>query len=283
MTKQDELLRQRRRLQDRAIEVASRNRWADAVDVNRQLLQLGDDGDAFNRLGKAYFELGQFEQAREAYGSALRLAPANIIARKNYDRLEGLLARAIAPQVADRTGRELVDLRLFITETGKTAVTALVDLQRGPELDAVVTGEKVELKLEGRHILVIDANGNVLGRIEPKLAQRLTDLMNGGNRYIAAVVQADPKQLRVLIREIYQDPSQRGRISFPGKFGEGSLRGYIATGTYDDLDTDMMEDDDSSEETEEVEEEVFGGGDEEELGLEDIEPDIGEEDDINEE
>ena len=282
MTKQDEKQRLRRRLQDRAIEVASKNRWAEAVDVNRQSLDLGEDAEAFNRLGKAHFELGQFEQAREAYGASLRIMPANIIARKNYDRLEGLLARAIAPQVADRSNRELVDLRMFITETGKTAVTALVDLQRGPMLDAVVTGERVELKIEGRNIVVIDATGNVLGRIEPKLAQRLTELMNGGNRYIAAVVQADGKQLRVLIREIYQDPSQRGRISFPGKFGEGSLRGYVATGTYDELETDLMDDDDSSDDREEVEEEPFGG-DEEELGLEDIEQDIGEEDDINEE
>ena len=283
MTKQDEILRQRRRLHDRAIEVASKSDWSEAVDVNRQIISLGEDSEAFNRLGKAYFELGQFDNARDAYGNALRMMPTNIIARKNYDRLENLMARSITPQVIDRSSRELVDLRLFITETGKTAVTALVDIQRGPLVDAVVTGEKVEIKIEGRNVVVTDAMGNVLGRIEPKLAQRLTELMNGGNRYIAAVVQADAKQLRILVREIYQDPSQRGRISFPGKFGEGAMRGYIGAGAYEDLDADMMEDEESSDEPDEIEEEVFGGGDEEELGLEDIEQDIGEDDDINEE
>jgi len=282
LTKQDEKLRQRRRLQDRAIEMASRNSWTEAVDVNRQIIELGEDADAYNRLGKAYFELGQFDEAHKAYGSALRIMPTNIIARKNYDRLESLIARAVTPQVVDRSSRELVDLRLFITETGKTAVTPLVDIQRGPMVDAVVTGEKVDVQVEGRNVVVLDATGNVLGRIEPKLAQRLMELMNGGNRYIAAVVQIDSKQLRILIREIYQDPSQRGRISFPGKFGEGSLRGYVATGTYEDLDGDMLEDDDSNDDVEIEEDDTFGG-DDEELGLDDIEQDIGEDDDINEE
>lgn len=282
MTKHDEKLRQRRRLQDRATEVAARNRWQEAVEINRHTLELGEDVDTYNRLGKAYFEIGEFVKARDAYGAALRMAPTNIIARKNFERIEGLIGRAVTPQISDRSNRELVDLRLFITETGKTALTALVDIQRGPEVDAVVTGEKVELKVEGRNVLVVDALGNVLGRIEPKLAQRLNELMSGGNRYIAAIVQTDAKQIRVLIREIYQNPSQRGRVSFPGKFSEGAMRGYISTGSYDDIESDMMDDDDTSDDTDETEE-VFGGGDEEELGLDDIEPDIGDDDDINEE
>ncbi|MBC8163644.1 MAG: tetratricopeptide repeat protein [Roseiflexaceae bacterium] len=283
LTKQDEKQRQRRRLQDRAIEVAARNRWSEAVQINRQTIELGEDVDTYNRLGKAYFELGEFAQARDAYGTALRLVPTNTIARKNFERIESLITRAVTPQVSDRSNRELVDLRLFITETGKTALTALVDVQKGPEVEAVVTGEKVDLRVEGRNVMVVDALGNVLGRIEPKLAQRLNELMSGGNRYIAAIVQTDAKHMRVLIREIYQDPSQRGRVSFPGKFSEGAMRGYIATGAYEDIDGDTMDDDDSSDDDTEVEENVFGGGDEEELGLDDIEPDIGDDDDMNEE
>lgn len=284
MTKQDEKQRQRRRLQDRAIELASKNSWAEAVDTNRQIIELGEDPDSYNRLGKAYFEVGQYAKARDAYGATMRLMPTNSIARKNIERLDTLLARQTVAQVADRSNRQLVDTRMFITETGKTAVTTLLNVQRSPALDAVVTGEQVQLTLDGRLVIVTDANGNLLGRIEPKLAQRLGELIAGGNRYISAIVQADTKHLRVLIRETYQDPSQRGRISFPGKFGENALRGSIGMGAYEDLDSDMMDDDDSNDDVEEIEEEVFGGGgDEEELGLEDIEQDMGEDDDMNEE
>jgi hypothetical protein len=159
----------------------------------------------------------------------------------------------------------------------------VVDLARGPLIDVVVTGEKVDLRMDGRHVLVIDSGGNTIGRIEPKLAQRLSELMSGGNRYAAAVAQTNGHQLRVLIREVYQDPSQRGRVSFPGKLGESALRGgYFASARYDEYGEDMMEDDDTLDSREEVEEESFGG-EEEELGLDEIEQDLGEEEDMNEE
>lgn len=281
MTKQDEKLRLRRRLQDQAVDYAAKNRWEEAVETNLHLNNLGEDADTFNRLGKAYFELGKFAEARDAYQNALRINPANSIARKNVERLDDLLARTVSAPV--RTTRQLVDLRLFITETGKTALTTLVDVPRGSVVDAVVTGEKVDLRLEGRTVLVLDATGNVIGRVEPKLAQRLSELMAGGNRYAAAVAQTNNHQLRVLIREVYQDPSQRGRVSFPGKLGESALHGgYFASARYDEYGDDLLEDDDGIDSREEVEEEVFGG-EEEELGLDDIEQDIGEEEDMNEE
>jgi tetratricopeptide (TPR) repeat protein len=282
LTKQDEKLRLRRRLQEQAVDLAARNRWEEAVETNRQILSLGEDADTYNRLGKAYFELGRLAEARDAYLQTLRLNPSNGIARKNLERIEELLAHAGAA-AAPRTTRQLVDLRLFITETGKTALTTLVDVPRSPAVDAVVTGEKVDLRLDGRNVLVVDVEGNVIGRLEPKLAQRLSELMASGNRYAAAIAQNNGHQLRVLIREIYQDPSQRGRVSFPGKLGEGALRGgYVAATRYDEYGEELLEEEEVIDEREEVEEETFGG-EEEELGLEDIEQDITEEEDLNEE
>jgi tetratricopeptide (TPR) repeat protein len=283
LTKQDEKLRLRRRLQDQAVELAAKSRWQEAVETNRQLLGLGEDADTFNRLGKAYFELGRLSEARDTYQQALRLNPSNTIAKKNTARIQELLARFGESTAQVRAARQLVDLRLFITETGKTALTTLVDVPRSAVVDAIVTGEKVDLRLEGRSVLVLDVDGNIVGRLEPKLAQRLGELMSGGNRYAAAVAQISNGQLRVLIRETYQDPSQRGRISFPGKLGEGALVGGYVTARYDDYGDDLLDDeDDTIEEREEIEEESFGS-DEEELGLDDIEQDINEEDDGNEE
>ncbi|MFO7168274.1 MAG: tetratricopeptide repeat protein [Chloroflexota bacterium] len=282
MTKQDEKLRIRRRLQAQAVEFAARNRWQEAVEANLQLLSLGEDTDTLNRLGKAYFELSQLNEARDAYQRALKLTPNNPIARKNLERIEDLLARSVTAQAPSKTGRQLVDLRLFITETGKTAITTLIDVPRTPAVSAIVTGEKVELRLDGRNVLVYDVDGNLIGRIEPKLAQRLSELMAGGNRYVAAIAQIHGPQVRVLIREIFQDPSQRGRVSFPGKLSEGVARGYLAGAQYDEFGDEMLEEEESIDERDETEEEVFSG-EEEELGLDEIEQDIGEDDDMNEE
>lgn len=282
MTKQqDEKMRQRRRLQEQGIELASKSQWNEAVAVNQQIIELGEDADAFNRLGKAYFELGRLNDAREAYQNTLRIMPSNMIARRNVERLEGLIARRGDDNRIDRTGRQLVDLRLFIAETGKTALTTLMDVQRAVA-NTLVTGEQVQLQIEGQHVIILNSHGEIIGRLEPKLAQRLSELMNGGNRYIAAVAQANGHQIRVLIRETFQHPSQRNRVSFPGKFSEGALRGYYPTGTYEDYAEDLLEDEDAGEEPEEMEEEVFSH-EEEELGLEEIEPDMGDDEDMNEE
>ncbi len=283
MTKQDEKLRQRRRLQTQAVEMAARNRWDEALEFNLQLNTLGEDTDTWNRLGKAYFETGKLGDARDSYQRALKMTPNNPIARKNLERIDTLMAREVNLTGAAKTHRQLVDLRLFITETGKTAQTSLIDTPRGPITNAIVTGEKVELRIDGKYVLVLDADGNVIGRIEPKLSQRLNQLMSGGNKYIAAVSQSRGGQIRILLREIHQDPSQRGRVSFPGKLSDGAMRGgYVGGAQFDDFGEDMMEDDDAADDRDEVEEESFGG-EEEELGLDDIEQDITEDEEMGEE
>jgi hypothetical protein len=282
LAKQDEKLRLRKRMQEQAIEFATANRWEEAIEVNQKLLEISPDGDSYNRLGKALMEVSRYGEARDAYQQALRLAPGNVIARKNLSRLESLLSNANGA-LPTKAGRQLVDLRLFITETGKTGMTVLVDVPRSPAVDALAVGEKVELVAEGRTVRAVDSSEELIGRLEPKLGQRLAELINGGNRYIAAVAQIDGRQIRLLIRESFQDPSQRTKISFPGKLGDASYRSYIPAISYDYEMDDMLEDEETSDDQSDTEEDYMGGDEEDELGLEQIEKDIGEDDDLGEE
>ena len=280
LSKQDEKMRIRRRLQEKAIELAALNRWQEAADLNQQLLRVGEDVETYNRLGKALFELGKYADSHRAYQNALRLNAANPIARKNVARLEALLARGIPEAPITRSPRQQVDMRMFITETGRTALTSLVDVQRGPAVDALITGEKVELRVEGKMVYVVDLDGNLIGRIEPKLSHRLVELINGGNRYLAAVVQSDSRNVRILIREVYQDPSQRGRVSFPGKLGEGAT--ILSSLRFDDYE-DVLDEEELVEEPETFDDDFVGSDDEEEIGLDEIDQDIGDDDDNLEE
>jgi hypothetical protein len=56
--------------------------------------------------------------------------------------------------------------------------------------------------------------------------------MKGGNRYGATVTSAGPGELTVIIREVYQEPSQSGIVSFPSKSADyrvylpGTIMGY---------------------------------------------------------
>ena len=72
-----------------------------------------------------------------------------------------------------------------------------------------------------------NGRGEYLGQIEPKHGQRLIRLMEGGNKYTAAIVSSTEDTVFVIIREVYQDPSQAGRLSFPSRRLEG-VQPYVS-------------------------------------------------------
>lgn len=210
----DERARIRRQRSEQAIQLALQNRWEDAANANRQLLQIfPNDTEAWNRLGKALAELGRYDEAREAYARTLELDKLNQIARKNLKRLEGLGPGTVTPVA------QTVDPSLFIEETGKSGQSPL--LGADPEvLRLMAPGEKVVLTPNGGTLGVATASGESLGQIEPRIALRLVRLMEGGNQYEAVITSLESGG-RVLIRESFQHPSQLGRLSFPAPGPEG--------------------------------------------------------------
>ena len=63
----------RREKSKEAIALAMENRWEEAITVNRSILELfPEDIEAYNRLGKAFFELGEYGEARTAFSKALQ-------------------------------------------------------------------------------------------------------------------------------------------------------------------------------------------------------------------
>jgi tetratricopeptide (TPR) repeat protein len=217
-----ETTRLRRQRVEHAIQLALESRWKEAAALNRSLISMfPSDADAYNRLGKALMEMGEYDDARMAYQKALELEPLNSIARKNLERLEVRAKAAAAENQGDGTRK--IDPALFIVDTGKTAVTALRNVS-AEALNRLTAGETVELKPQDNTLAVVTADGNYAGQLEPKLGLRLLRLLQGGNRYVAAI--ASLSEQRVIIREIYQHPSQQGRPSFPAVSGE-TVRPYV--------------------------------------------------------
>lgn len=197
---------------DHAIQLAMQSKWADAVAVNRNIIEnFPNDVDAHNRLGRALREQGQYRDARSAYKRAVELDPNNGIAQKNLVSLEGLdTAKASTADSAEK-----VDPRLFIAETGKTGAANLVGVHDRSLVAKMAVGDQVYLHADGRALYARNARGDTLGQIEPKVSQRLIDLMAGGNEYAAALMTIDDASPRVIIRETLQHPSQTGKVSFP--------------------------------------------------------------------
>jgi tetratricopeptide (TPR) repeat protein len=226
---------------EKAIQLAMQNRWSEASEVNRQIVELfPDDVDSYNRLGKALMELGQYPESRDAYREAARLDPSNTIAARNLQRLEQLTEGD-----GEATPPTPVDPRLFIEEAGKTAVTVLTDLASRTVLVRLTAGDQLNIEIDGNVVKMVDQTGEVIGLVEPKLAQRIVRLVQMGNKFSAAVTAADDQSVRVIIREVYRDPSMGNRASFPMAIPPDQFRAYVKDSLlrYDlDDDEDLLDD-----------------------------------------
>lgn len=247
----EEKARLKKQWTDLAVKQAQEGRWEEAVATNKNILSLFPyEPDAFNRLGKAHSELGQYGEARQAYTQTLKYSPKNTIAKKNLDRL-ALLQEA---PIQGHTGVDRIDPRLFIEETGKTGMTELINLAPTAVLARVGVGDRVQLHVSGHTLLVQNAAGEYIGQIEPRLANRLINFMENENRYAAAILAMENGQVRLIIREEYQHPSMFGKVSFPSQGGGDTIRAYIKDTMlrYDREDDDELGNDD----------EYYDGGDE---------------------
>jgi tetratricopeptide (TPR) repeat protein len=221
---EEEQVRLRRQRSKQAIALAMQGRWREAVAANKEIIaSFPTDVDAYNRLGRAYIELGEYSKAKEAYGRAIELDPYNVIAQKNLQRLS-YLGEAVVGSEADS---DKAKPQYFIEETGKAGVVNLYHLAPREVLAKTVAGDRVYLKIDGSGLMVENGRGEYLGQVKPRHSQRLIKLMEGGNRYTAAIVSSAEDKVTVIIREVYQDPSQAGQLSFPPK-GAESFRPYIS-------------------------------------------------------
>ena len=246
----EETTRQRRQLIDAAIAHATRAEWGPAVEVNRRLLELGTDTDALNRLGKALAELGEHQEALRAYEQALERDRTNRIAQRNVERLKVLLENASAGEDGEKP--EKAPAALFIEELGKTGHARLINVASPRVLAPLSAGDAVGLEVDGDQ-LIASVGERQIGQVEPRVATRLIKLMETGNRYEAAITTLHDGEVRVIIREVYADPRNFGKVSFPGVASRAAdVRPYVKGSAlrYDDED----ETDELDEETEEVEE-----------------------------
>ena len=244
------LTRQKRQLAEQAIAQAADSQWADAAETNQKLLELGADAEAENRLAKALWEMGELGAAREHYQTALALDPTNRIAERNIDRLKVLLNAAGEKTVPAQEGSK-APVSIFVEETGKTGFAFLTDLPNPRKLAQVNPGDAVELTPD-KNLLIATSNGMRIGVVEPRVAARLLKLMADGNKYAAGVTSLGDKDVRIILREIFQDPANYGKVSFPTAAKSTDLRPYTK-GTLVREEMDLEEDLEDDEEDDEIE------------------------------
>jgi len=242
--------RLRRQYAEQAIAHASAAEWTEAAETNKRILELGPDPEAENRLAKALWELGELGAAREHYQTALALDPTNRIAERNIDRLRVLLVEAGEKTVPAKPGSK-APVSIFVEETGKTGFAHLTNLAKSTELAQVNPGDLVELVPQGSR-LIANSNGVRIGVVEPRVAARLLKLIADGNKYLAGVTSLGSQDVRLIIREVFQDPRNYGKVSFPTAAKSTDLRPYTK-GTLIREEEDLEDDLEDDVEDEEIE------------------------------
>ena len=210
--REEERTRLKRQSGRQSITFAMQGRWQEAVTANKAIVEnFPTDVNAYNRLGRAYMELGDYSRARAAYEKAGELDSYNSIATKNLSRLSRLGEKAVSHD----GGLHKIEPQQFIEEVGKAGVVSLLRLAPPQILAQMVAGEQVNFKVDGSNLLIENDRVEYLGQVGPKHGKRLVKLMEGGNQYSAAIVKASEEVLTVIIREVFQHPSQVGKRSFP--------------------------------------------------------------------
>jgi tetratricopeptide (TPR) repeat protein len=197
-----------------AIALAMQGRWEEAVRANKAILELSPtDVNAYNRLGRALMELGEYAQAREAYASTLKLDPNNSIARRNLSKLS-----CVEELTSTLKGdQRKIALDTFIEESTKVGIVNLRQLGAKEVLARVAIGDEVHLQVRGHKLVVQNEQGEYLGEVEPKHELHLIKLIENGNRYTTTIASMDESRIKLVIKEVYQHPSQEGFTSFPPK------------------------------------------------------------------
>ena len=244
----------RRQLGEEARKAAFEGNWEDAVTLNLQIIdRFQKDADAFNRLGRAYISLGNLDEAKEAYSKALRADPANLIARRNLQRLEILRGQGGRASADVSRPGPMPRTTAFLEEVGKTWVDELVNPGELPLLADISAGEELRLSAEEDRLVVRRASADRIGEVEPKTGRRVMDLMVSGNRYEIFALGLTGQTLRIIIREIYRDPSVSTTVSFPRQItSRAYLRDRDLLRQRDEADFFLFDEDEEEEDAEPI-------------------------------
>jgi hypothetical protein len=203
----------RKQLIEDARKVALAGNWSEAITINQTILERNPrDAEAYNRIGRAYLELHDYNAAIDAYTQSLKNDKANIIARRNLQRLE-LLRKA--SNDAAPSGAIAPRSAVFIEEVGRTWVDELHNSLELEQLALVSPGEQLLLEIVDGTLFVTTTEGQRLGEIDGKTAERVIQLMSNGNQYEVYALGISSRSLRVILREVYRDLRNGSLVSFP--------------------------------------------------------------------
>lgn len=201
-------------LQERAINEALNGHFQKAIDFNKEIVRADSNNlEAYLRLGFASFQINDFKNAHKYYLKALKIQPANQIAKINLDKLK-ILGKRSRHKVTEKNTSSL-DPNLFLNVIGKTKVVPLVNLGQINLLAKLKVGQRVYLKIKKRRVEIRNENNEYIGALPDDISKRLIFFIEAGSHYIAYIKEAAKNQVDVFLKEEKKGKKVERYSSFP--------------------------------------------------------------------
>lgn len=202
-------------LSNQAIEAALVFDWNKAIELNRKLdKSRPENTDCLNRLARAYFEVGKYQQAKKIYQQVLELDPYNTIAQKNLKKVSSFKKNIDGQELTDPKLTTAISPSLFLEESGITKVVSLIKVAEPQKLSKLCSGLMVNLLAKNRGISVADQEGHYLGVLPDDTGHLMLRLLKGGNKYQAIIKSVKINGLTILIREVFRSRKFKNQSSF---------------------------------------------------------------------
>ena len=192
-----------------AIREASNNNWEKAKKLNLVILNISKNNiETLNRLGISYMKLSDKVNATKCFKYVLKIAPNNMIAKKNLNKLQLNL-----PEITINLSK--IDTANLVNETGKS-IHIKCDIKNSKKIlnQGIDTGSKLTIRNEKDSIGIYKGNSKIL-IIENNIAKRISNLINLGNEYSCTVLGVSEYSININIKEKFKSIEAMQIISFP--------------------------------------------------------------------
>lgn len=206
----------KKQLNQEALTASLEHRWDDAIALNDEILgRFPRDAEALNRKGRAYLEQGKLGAAREAYSDALKADPANMIARRNLQRLETIYQAEGSEETAPPRTQSIPRANVFIEEIGKTWIDDLTHPAGNDVLAQIAPGDALKLVVDGERVYVHTQEDVLLGQVDQSIGSRMSKFIEIGHEFEIYALGQTMNSLRFIIREIANVEESEGTMTFP--------------------------------------------------------------------
>jgi tetratricopeptide (TPR) repeat protein len=198
-------------LPNEAVKAALNQDWPKAIELNLSILESNpEDIATLNRLGFAYMQIGNLNEAKNTYNQVLSLDKYNPIAIKS---LEKTLQIKSTPKA--HTGTTTRFFTSFLEEPGRTKSINLIRPASSSVLINLSAGVPVKLNAKKRRVGVENSAGQYIGCLPDDIGFRLCHLIKIGYKYEAFIKSANNKQVCVFIKETSRSNKYNNLPSFP--------------------------------------------------------------------